>query len=43
MEVGRLPLALLLQAYCNVSDREAVDLTVMDKRWQMVLDCLGAE
>ena len=25
------------------SDRDAVELTVMDKRWQMVLDCLGAE
>lgn len=40
---GQLALALLLQAYCNVSDRDAVELTVMDKRWQMVLDCLGTE
>jgi hypothetical protein len=40
--VGLLALALLLQAYCHVSDREAVELTVMDKRWQMVLDCVGA-
>jgi hypothetical protein len=38
-----LALATLLQAYCNVGDRDAVELTVMDKRWQMVLDCLGAE
>ena len=30
-------------AYCHVGDRDAVELTVMDKRWQMVLDCLGAE
>ncbi len=43
VEVGLLALALLLQAYCNVGDREAVALTVMDKRWQMVLDCVGAE
>ena len=43
VEVGLLALALLLQAYCHVSDRDAVALTVMDKRWQMVLDCLGAE
>ncbi len=43
MEVGLLALALLLQAYGNVGDRDAVELTVMDKRWQMVLDCLGAE
>ena len=37
------PLATLLQAYGHVGDRDAVELTVMDKRWQMVLDCLGAE
>ena len=43
VEAGRLALATLLQAYCNVGDRDAVELTVMDKRWQMVLDCLGAE
>jgi transposase len=38
-----LALATLLQAYCHVGDRDAVELTVMDKRWQRVLDCLGAE
>ena len=43
VEVGLLALALLLQAYCHVSDRDAVELTVMDKRWQMVLDCLGTD
>ena len=43
VEVGLLALALLLQAYCNVGDRDAVELTVMDKRWQMVLACLGTE
>jgi hypothetical protein len=43
VEVGVLVLATLLQAYCHVSDRDAVALTVMDKRWQRVLDCLGAE
>jgi hypothetical protein len=43
VEAGMLALATLLQAYCNVGDRDAVELTVMDKRWQMVLDCLGAE
>ena len=40
VEVGLLALALLLQAYCHVGDRDAVELTVMDKRWQMVLDGL---
>src|SRR5712691_695753 len=43
VEVGLLALATLLQAYGHVGDRDAVELTVMDKRWQMVLDCLGAE
>lgn len=43
IEAGLLALATLLQAYCRVGDRDAVELTVMDKRWQMVLDCLGAE
>jgi hypothetical protein len=43
VEAGVLALATLLHAYCHVSDQEAGELTVMDKRWQMVLDCLGAE
>jgi hypothetical protein len=43
VEAGLLALGTLLQAYCHVGDREAVELTVMEKRWQMVLDCLGAE
>ena len=43
VEAGLLALATLLQAYCQVGDRDAVELTVMDKRWQMVLDCLGVE
>src|ERR1700746_1267701 len=43
VEAGLLALAPLLQAYCHVGDRDAVELTVMDKRWQMVLDCLGAD
>lgn len=33
----------LLQAYTKISDAEAVELTVVDARWQMVLGCLGAE
>ena len=43
VEAGLLALATLLQASCNVGDRDAVALTVMDKRWHMVLDCLDAE
>jgi len=43
VEAGVVALATLLQAYGHVGDREAVERTVMDKRWQLVLDCLGAE
>src|SRR5256885_2972750 len=43
VDAGLLALATLLQAYCHVGDRDAVELTVMDKRWQMVLNCLGAD
>lgn len=38
-----LCMALLLQGYMGVSDAEAVELTMLDMRWQLVLDCLGAE
>jgi hypothetical protein len=31
-----------LQAYLKVADAEAVELSVMDRRWQLVLDCLEA-
>lgn len=36
-------MVLLLQGYVGASDAEAVELAVMDLRWQMTLDCLGAE
>ena len=38
-----LAMATLLQAYANVSDAEAVDLSVVDARWQMVLGVLDAD
>lgn len=37
-----LAMATLLQAYHGISDAEAVELSVVDLRWQMVLDRLGA-
>jgi hypothetical protein len=43
VEVGLLALAVLLQASGHVGDRDAVARTVMDQRWQMVLDGVGAE
>jgi len=38
-----LALALILQAYTGVSDDEVIEATVMDRRWQLALDCLEAE
>lgn len=40
---AQLAMALLLQAALGVPDHEVIELTVMDRRWQMVLDCPGAE
>ena len=37
---AQLALATILQAYTRVSDDEAIEATVMDRRWQLVLDCL---
>src|SRR5688500_2117519 len=38
-----LAMASLLQSYLQVSDAEAVEMTVVDLRWQMVLDHLGQQ
>jgi hypothetical protein len=38
-----LALVTLLQAAQGVSDAAAVEQAVFDRRWQMVLDCLGTE
>ena len=40
---AQLALATLLQAYTGVSDDEVIEATVMDRRWQLVLDCLDAQ
>jgi transposase len=40
---AQLALATILQAYTRVSDDEVIEATVMDRRWQLALDCLGAE
>lgn len=36
-----LCMVTLLQGYVGASDAEAVELAMVDLRWQMVLDCLG--
>jgi hypothetical protein len=36
-----MAMVILLQGYVGASDAEAVELSLVDLRWQMVLDCLG--
>jgi hypothetical protein len=38
-----LALALILEAYTGVSDDEVIEATVMDRRWQLVLDCVDTQ
>lgn len=40
---ARLALATILQAYTGVSDDEAIEAMVMDRRWQLVLGCMDAK
>lgn len=40
---AQLAMATILQAYCGVSDDEVIEATVMDRRWQLVLDCLDCQ
>lgn len=40
---AQLALATVLQAYTKVSDDEVIEAAVMDRRWQLVLDCMNAE
>ena len=39
---AQLALATVLQAYTGVSDDEVIEAAVMDRRWQLVLDCMDA-
>ncbi len=40
---AQLALATILQAYTGASDDAVLEATLMDRRWQLVLDCLDAE
>ena len=40
---AQLALAMLMQAAFRVADHEVPTLTAVDRRWQMVLDCLGRD
>ena len=37
---AQLALATILQAYVGASDDEVIEACVMDRRWQLVLDCM---
>ena len=38
-----LALATIVQAYTGVSDDEVIEATLMDRRWQLVLNCLDVD
>ena len=40
---AQMALAMLMQAAFDVPDHEVPTLTVVDKRWQMLLDCQGRD
>jgi Transposase DDE domain/Transposase domain (DUF772) len=40
---AQIALAIILQAYMGISDDEVIEATIMDRRWQLVLDCLDTE
>jgi hypothetical protein len=40
---AQLALATILQAYTGASDDEVIEALVMDRRWQLVLDCLDCD
>ncbi len=40
---AQLALATILQAYTGASDAEAIEALTMDRRWQLVLDCIDCE
>jgi hypothetical protein len=37
---AQLALATVLQAYTGAADDEVLEAWVMDRRWQLVLDCM---
>ncbi|WP_338246642.1 transposase [Dictyobacter halimunensis] len=40
---AQLALTTILQAYTGASDDEVIEATLMDRRWQLALDCLDTE
>lgn len=40
---AQLALAVILQVYTGLSDDEVIEATLMDRRWQLVLDSLDTD
>lgn len=40
---AQLALTTILQAYTGASDAEAIESLIMDRRWQLVVDCIDCE
>jgi IS5 family transposase len=40
---AQLAFATIVQAYTGASDDEVIEATMMDRRWQLVLDCVDTE
>ena len=40
---AQLALATIVQTYTGISDDEVIEATLMDRRWQLVLDCLDTD
>ncbi len=40
---AQLALTVILRAYTKASDAEAIEALTMDRRWQLVVDCLDCE
>ncbi len=40
---AQLALVIILQAYTGASDAEAIEALSMDRRWQLVTDCIDCE
>lgn len=43
MPPALLALATILQAYTGVSDDEVIEASLMDRRWQLALDCADTD
>src|SRR5947207_4765903 len=40
---AQIALAIIFQAYMGISDDEVIEAMIMDRRWQLALDCIDTE